>query len=112
MSENSHAEVNVRRYLIVFGCMIATALLTVGVATAPLGSHKLNIALALVIIAVQAFLVLGFMMHLLSERRMIYTVLFFTAVFFVALMALTLFARHDEVTQPRHRAAVTAEARV
>jgi len=109
MSENVHAEVNIRRYLIVFGCMIVTALMTVGIAIAPLGNHKLNIAFALVIVAVQAFLVLGFMMHLLSERRMIYTVLVFTAFFFAALMALTLFARHDEVTKPRHHGAVAAQ---
>ena len=34
-------------------------------------------------------------MHLISERKMIYSVLGFTAFFFVGLMVLTLGAHHD-----------------
>ena len=92
MSETTSADLNIRRYLIVFGCMIAAALLTVGVSLAPLGNHKLNIALALVTIGVQAFLVLGFMMHLLSERKAIYSVLGFTGFFLAFLMFLILWS--------------------
>jgi len=110
MSENTSAPINTRRYLIVFGCMIVTALLTVGISLAPLGSHKLNIALALVVIAVQAFLVLGFMMHLLSERHIIYTVMGFTGFFLVALMALTISSMGDAVTKPRHAPEASAQA--
>jgi len=92
MSESTSADLNIRRYLIVFGCMLVSALLTVGISLAPLGNHKLNIGLALVTIAVQAFLVLGFMMHLVSERHTIYSVLGFTGFFLVFLMFLLLWA--------------------
>lgn len=92
MSASKPADLNIRRYMIVFGCMVVSALLTVGVSLAPLGNHKLNIGLALVTISVQAFLVLGFMMHLLSERHTIYSVLGFTGFFLVFLMFLILWA--------------------
>jgi len=90
MSESHSATVNVRRYMVIFAIMIVSALLTVGITLAPLGNPKINIGLALVVIAFQAFLVLGFMMHLLSERRTIYCVLGFTAFFLVALMFMTI----------------------
>lgn len=109
MSETTPADLNIRRYLIVFGCMIVAALLTVGVSLAPLGNHKLNIALALVTIGVQAFLVLGFMMHLLSERHTIYSVLGFTGFFLVFLMFLVLWA-HDEVPDRARHHTTTAPA--
>ncbi len=111
MSEHTHAEVNTRRYLVVFACMVITALLTVGIALAPLGNHKLNIGLALVVVALQAFLVLGFMMHLLSERKMIYTVLAFTGFFLVALMVLTLTSVHEVLKKPHHAPEVAAQTK-
>lgn len=95
MSDVTSADLNIRRYLIVFGCMVVVMLLTVGAALAPLGNHKLNIALALVTIGVQAFLVLAFMMHLISERHAIYSVLGFTGFFLVFLMFLILFSMHE-----------------
>lgn len=102
MSHSTAADLNIRRYLIIFGCMVACALITVGICLAPLGNHKLNIGLALVVIVFQAFLVLGFMMHLLSEKRMVYTVLVFTAIFLVALIFLTVFSVHEVLHIPHH----------
>jgi heme/copper-type cytochrome/quinol oxidase subunit 4 len=110
MSETNSADLNIRRYLIVFGCMIAGALLTVGVSLAPLGNHKLNIALALVTIALQAFLVLGFMMHLLSERHTILAVLGFTGFFLVFLMFLTIWSVSEVPDQARPSAPPVAAA--
>jgi len=106
MNETTSADLNIRRYLIVFGCMLVAALLTVGVSLAPLGNHKINIALALVTIGVQAFLVLGFMMHLLSERHTIYCVLGFTGFFLTFLMFLILMSMH-EVPDRAHKPAAT-----
>lgn len=111
MSDHSHADLNIRRYMIVFGCMVVTALLTVGIALAPLGSHKLNIGLALVVIVLQAFLVLGYMMHLLSEKRMIYTVLAFTGIFLIALMFLTVVSVQEVLSVPRHSQEVTVKTK-
>jgi len=42
----------------------------------------LKVALILVIAVVNAFLVAGYLMHLLSEKKMVYTVLAFTVFFF------------------------------
>jgi hypothetical protein len=39
--------------------------------------------------------VAGFLMHLLTEKKMIYTVLSFTVFFFAGLMGLTLWAMSD-----------------
>jgi hypothetical protein len=44
---------------------------------------------------VKASLVAGFFMHLVSEKKSIYTVLAVTAFFFAGLMALTVWAMHD-----------------
>lgn len=114
MSESTSGshDLNLRRYVTVSACIAAAALLVVGVSFMPLGDHKWNIALSLVIIAFQAFLVLGFMMHLLSERHTILSFLGFTGFFLVFLMFLTLFSVHEvpsrahnvvpEITQPAH----------
>ncbi len=55
----------------------------------------MNIGLALVIACTKAFLVAGYFMHLISEKKMIYGIMAFTAFFFVGLMALTLWSMHD-----------------
>ena len=44
---------------------------------------------------VNAGLVAGYLMHLISERKLIYTVLAFTGIFFVGLMGLSILAAHD-----------------
>ena len=44
---------------------------------------------------IKASLVAGYFMHLISERKLIYCILAFTAFFFVGLMFLTLVAYHD-----------------
>lgn len=60
----------------------------------PLGwSAKVVIILA--IASVNAFFVAGFLMHLLSEKKMIYTILGFTVSFVIGLFALTIYAMND-----------------
>ena len=49
----------------------------------------------LAVACVNAFVVAGFLMHLLSEKKMIYTLLGFTIFFFAGLMGLTIWAMHD-----------------
>ena len=43
----------------------------------------------------KAFLVAGYFMHLISERKMVYGILVFTAFFFVGLMFLTVWSFAD-----------------
>jgi cytochrome c oxidase subunit IV len=86
---------HVRRYLYVFYALLFGTLITVGASYIPFGNHHVNIAVALVIACGKAFLVAGFFMHLISERKMIYGLLAFTACFVLGLMFLTLSAYAD-----------------
>ena len=54
-----------------------------------------KVAMILCVASVNAFLVAGFLMHLLSEKKLIYTILGFTVFFFAGLMGLTLYAMND-----------------
>jgi len=58
-------------------------------------SWAMKVTLILVVACVNAFLVAGFLMHLLSEKKLIYTLLCFTVFFFAGLMGLTLYAMQD-----------------
>jgi cytochrome c oxidase subunit 4 len=101
MSEQTHSEHpdhiahHVRRYLYVFAALIFGTILTVWASYIPFPSREINIAVALVIASCKAFLVAGFFMHLISEKKMIYGVLGFTVFFFTGLMALTLWSMGD-----------------
>jgi len=86
---------HVRRYLYVFYALIFGTLLTVGASYIPFGDRAINITVALIIACSKAFLVAGFFMHLISERKMIYGILAFTAFFFAGLMFLILLAYAD-----------------
>ena len=97
MTAQDHDEIaeHVRRYLYVFYALLFGTLITVGASNIPFGNHAINIAVALVIACGKAFLVAGFFMHLISERKMIYGLLAFTTCFFLGLMFLTLSAYGD-----------------
>jgi len=86
---------HVRRYLYVFYALLFGTLVTVGASYIPFGNHGINIAVALVIACCKASLVAGFFMHLISERKLIYGLLAFTAVFFLGLMFLIISAYAD-----------------
>jgi cytochrome c oxidase subunit 4 len=86
---------HVRRYLYVFGALLVGTLITVLASYIPYGNHAINIAVALVIACGKAFLVAGYFMHLISEKKMIYGLLAFTACFVLGLMFLTLSAYAD-----------------
>jgi cytochrome c oxidase subunit 4 len=82
----------VRRYLYVFYALIFGTGVTVLASYIPFGHRALNIAVALLIACAKAFLVAGFFMHLLSERKMIYGILIFTVIFLAGLMYLTIWS--------------------
>lgn len=54
-----------------------------------------KVTLILTIACFNAFMVAGFLMHLLSEKKLIYTLLSFTVFFFAGLLGLTLYAMSD-----------------
>jgi cytochrome c oxidase subunit 4 len=94
MSDHSDVSKHIRGYLIIGGTLILGTVLTVLASYIDLGHHW-NIVLALIIATVKASLVALFFMHLISEKQMIYTVLGFTAFFFLGLMFITIAAYND-----------------
>src|SRR5262245_42997400 len=98
MSESEHPDHfshHVKRYLFVFYALLFGTLITVGASYIPFGHHALNVGVALVIACAKAFLVAGYFMHLVSERKMIYGIMAFTAFFFIGLMFLILWSFKD-----------------
>jgi cytochrome c oxidase subunit IV len=83
---------SVRGYIFVFIALLAGTGLTVWASFIHFGSPEINIAVALTIATAKACLVVAYFMHLISERKMIYCVMGFTAFFFAALMGLTLWS--------------------
>ena len=83
---------SVRGYIFVFIALLAGTFLTVWASFIQFGSREINIAVALAIASVKAFLVVAYFMHLISERKMIYCVMGFTAFFFAGLMGLTIWS--------------------
>jgi len=78
---------SVRTYILVFVTLMALTVVTVAVSSLHL-SVGAAIAVALVIATFKATLVAGYFMHLISERKLIYSTLALTAIFFLALMLL------------------------
>lgn len=83
---------HVRQHLLIACGLAIGTLLTLWTSQTNFGSPGLHIIMTLGVAAVQAFLVAAFFMHLLSEKKMIYSFLVFTAVFFIAMLAITFWA--------------------
>jgi len=92
---SDHFTSHVRRYLYVFVALILGTIFTVWASYIRFPSREINIAVALLIASCKAFLVAGFFMHLISEKKMIYSILGFTIFFFTGLMALTIWSFGD-----------------
>lgn len=104
MSETEHTEhhdhhVDLNNYIRRCAYVFVAALCAIGgmiwASYLPNFGWPAKVALILAIAIVNAFIVAGFLMHLLTERKMIYTVLSFTVFFFAGLMGLTVWAMHD-----------------
>lgn len=89
---------SVRTHLGVFGIIFLGTLIAVGASYLDFAVSG-KVAIALTIAVIQACLVGGYFMHLFAEKRSIYAVLTFTAVFFAVLMVLTIWATYD---RPAH----------
>lgn len=104
----SHASHDVRkdlkRYIAVFVLLLVGTIITVaawkwgGDVIAKMGMNPtltLTIVIALFIAVIKAFLVAGYFMHLMSERKSIYAILAATVFFFVAMMYLIVWSRDE-----------------
>lgn len=88
----------VKRYLLVFAALLVGTVVTVWANSWNISSVALTIAIALFIATIKAFLVAGYFMHLISERKMIYGILAATLFFFAGLMYLTIWSmNHDNI---------------
>ena len=88
---------HVRKYLIVGGTLLAFTLLTVFLSYVNFGTQKANVAVAMVVATIKGALVAAIFMHLAAERKMIYRILIFTAVFVLGLFWLTYLAWYDPI---------------
>ena len=79
----------------VFGALLVGTVITVAAYYVHLPTVALTIAVALFIASVKAFLVAGYFMHLISEKKMIYGILASTVFFVIGLMFLTIWSMHD-----------------
>jgi len=98
MSEHHAHEIRqaTRKYIYVFLALLLGTVITVVAAYVPFGSRSLNVAVALLIASAKAFLVAGFFMHLISEKKLIYGLLGATGFFFAGLMFLIVWSNADQ----------------
>ena len=85
-----------RRCLFIFIAILCATSLMIWISFLP--EHytwAAKVGMILGVAAANAFVVAGFLMHLISEKKMIYTVLGFTVFFFAGLLGLTVWAMHD-----------------
>jgi cytochrome c oxidase subunit 4 len=84
---------HVKVYITVFLALLVGTVLTVGMYYVHFETVAVTITIALFIATVKAALVAGFFMHLISEKKAIYSILGATVFFFAAMMYLTVWAR-------------------
>ena len=97
MTDHADIDKHVRTYVIVFVALMVLTLVTVAVSYLDLTTGP-AIALALFIATVKGSLVAGYFMHLFSERKLIYGVLLFTVIFFLAVLVGPWLTEVDDVT--------------
>ena len=83
-------------YLAVFAALIFGTILTVFMYSVHFDSMAVTITVALFIATVKALLVAGYFMHLISEKKAIYSTLAVTFFFFAAMMYLIVWGK-DQV---------------
>lgn len=92
---HSHADIkkHVRIYILIFFALLIGTAVTVWLNYLHFDSMALTIGVALLVASIKAFLVAGFFMHLMSEKKAIYMMLAVTVFFFAAMMYLFVWSR-------------------
>jgi cytochrome c oxidase subunit 4 len=96
MAEHVDIDKHVRVYVTVFVTLMALTLITVAVSYLHLPTPG-AIAVALSIAIVKGSLVACYFMHLISEKKLIYAVLIFTVIFFLAVLLGPVLTNIDEI---------------
>jgi heme/copper-type cytochrome/quinol oxidase subunit 4 len=96
MSESTTINVKstVRLCGIILFVIACTTAVMITISFSPFG-WPLKVALILGVAVINAFLVASYLMHLLTEKKMVFIVGFFTVCFFISLMGLTIWAMQD-----------------
>jgi cytochrome c oxidase subunit IV len=112
MSDSEHISQHVKVYVRVFIALLFGTLLTVAMYYQHFESLAIAVAIAVAIATAKASLVAGFFMHLVSERKVIYVILAFTAFFFAGMMTLIVWAHHDipNLSSDRQHAPIHSKA--
>ena len=86
----------VRRCIFIFIAILCAVSLMIWISYLPEHySWAAKVGMILAVACANAFVVAGFLMHLLSEKKMIYTLLGFTVFFVIGLFVLTICATKD-----------------
>ena len=92
---HSHAAIEKHKkvYLLIFGALLVGTFITVWLNSIHFESLTVTVVIALFVATVKALLVAGFFMHLISEKKAIYSMLAVTMFFFAAMMYLFVWSR-------------------
>jgi cytochrome c oxidase subunit IV len=82
-------------YVAIFAALAMLTIITVTASYLHL-STPLTITVALLIASIKGSLVAAYFMHLISERKAIYSILILTVIFFIVLMFVPSFANFDQ----------------
>lgn len=96
MGNHTDIDRQVRTYIIIFVTLMALTFVTVAISRIHLPTPT-AVALALVVASVKGGLVAGYFMHLISERKLIWWVLWFTISCFIAVMLLPVVTHLDPI---------------
>lgn len=83
-------------YKKVLGVLVVGTIVTVAASYIHFDSMAMTVGLALLIASVKASFVALYFMHLIDERKIIYQLLGITTLFFIGLMAITIWASGDK----------------
>lgn len=92
---HSHADIQKHKktYIAIFLALLVGTVLTVSMYYVYFDSMAMTVAVALLIATVKALLVAGFFMHLLSEKKAIYSTLAVTFCFLAVMLFLFIWSR-------------------
>ena len=90
--DSDDVQQQVRKHVMIFLALLVFTVVTVGASYLHITSTFATIGIALTVALIEGFLVAGFMMHLVTERKIVHIILVFTVIFFTALMFLILWA--------------------
>ena len=92
---HSHADIQKHKkiYLLIFGALLVGTFVTVWLNSIHFESFVVTVVIALFVASIKALLVASFFMHLISEKKAIYSTLAVTFCFFTVMMFIFIWSR-------------------